>query len=206
MVVNLLIMCSLVISLLPIFAEPVQAAEDGPDQLVEVTDVKHVDFTITRDNGVDAIKSAAVNAEGSGQEKSNYIIQLMDQPVTLYEGEIAGLKATSPRVTGAQSLDMTSQDVQAYSAYLATARQNFVRKVEQTLGRSVNVPYEYYATLNGLPIELTAQEAVKIAGLPNVRFIEEEQISYPQTFAGPQWISACRSNMEWTCGHSRHAG
>ena len=65
-----------------------------------------------------------------------------------------------------------------------------ISSMNSAVGRDVTVNYEYYAALNGLAVELTAQEVLVVADLPNVSFIEPDQEFELQTNAGPQWINA----------------
>ena len=191
--VNVVLAAMLVVSLLPIFTQPVAARElsdDSQPQFEPVTDVTISGALVDKGNLSSEIKAAAANAGADNQSVSTYIVQLMDQPVALYQGGTNDLRATSPRMTGATKLDMNSSDVRAYASHLAEGRANFLGKVEETLGRDINVLYEYYAALNGVAIDLTLAEVAKVAALPNVRFIEPDREHELHTFAGPEWMGA----------------
>ena len=136
------------------------------------------------------LKSLAASGEAQDDERSIYIIRLDAPPVASYEGGIAGLKATSPRATGARKLDINSPASVAYADYLERGRQNFISAMNRALGRRADVAYEYYAALNGLAVELTLQEALVVAGLPNVSFVEPDKEFELHTNAGPAWIGA----------------
>ena len=62
--------------------------------------------------------------------------------------------------------------------------------MEQTLGHSVEVVYQYMAALNGLAVRMTTQDAKRVSMLPGVVFVQKETIEQPDTDAGPAWIGA----------------
>jgi len=176
----LLVTAAMVLSLLPVSSQPLYA-EDGPTaytaaDLNAATDAAPADVSVQRASRANV---RALKASDSDGGTSTYIIQLVEQPVALYEGGIDGLRPTSPQVTGADGLDMTDSDVQAYASHLQVSREQFILKMGEILGRGVDVSYEYFATLNGMAVTLTAEEAVTVApnglmptqsGMASVRF------------------------------------
>ena len=156
---------------------------------VGVTDVKAAG-TLSRGQSTlpDGFKAMAAADEDG--ERSIYIIRLEAPPVAQYEGGIADLRPTSPRVTGEAKLDMNSPESIAYAEFLERGRENFINAMNEAVGREVTVTYEYYATLNGLAVELTPQEVLIVANLPNVAFIQPDEVFELQTNAGPEWINA----------------
>jgi uncharacterized repeat protein (TIGR01451 family) len=161
---------------------------EGPTP-VGVTDVEPAG-TLSRGSSTlpDGFKAMAAAEDSS--ERSVYIIRLQAPSVAQYEGGIADLKPTSPRATGEAKLDMSSPESVAYAEFLERGRENFINAMNNALGREVTVTYQYYATLNGLAVELTAQEVLVVADLPNVAFIQPDELFELQTNAGPEWINA----------------
>ncbi len=134
----------------------------------------------------------AVNASDQeiSSEPAIYMIRLADPPLVAYTGGIAGLKATSPQVTGARKLNVNSPDAQAYSRYLADKRAQAITAMQQALKRSITTIYEYYTTNNGLAVKLTPAEAEIVAKLPGVIFVQRDYKQELQTDVGPTWIGA----------------
>ncbi len=173
------------------------ASAQGPEpekESPELTPVGETDITThaSTPRGMSKIASGykAMAASGDDDERSIYIIRLQAPSVAQYEGGIPGLKATSPRATGEAKLDMSSPESVAYTEFLDRSRENFINAMNRAVGRGVTVNYEYYAALNGLAVELTAQEVLIVADLPNVSFIEPDQEFELETNAGPEWINA----------------
>lgn len=119
-----------------------------------------------------------------------YIVVLKDTPLASYRGGIPGLAATNPAARGETKLDAQSADSLAYMDYLAGRRADVIAQANTSLGRSLDIRYEYKASLNGFAAEMTPEEAAVVAQLPNVLLVEREQIYELHTDAGPAWIGA----------------
>lgn len=149
----------------------------------------------SRDRSVDATFEEATAVQiGSGivvepkgvTGSAVYIVQLADAPLATYRGNIGGLQATSPRVTGANKLDPNSAASQAYMAYLGEKRAEAIEAAGAAIERPLTIAFEYKATLNGYAAEMTSAEAHAIAKLPGVVRVEREKIFELQTDARPR--------------------
>lgn len=119
-----------------------------------------------------------------------YLVRLADTPLSSYRGGVSGLAPTSPAVTGERGLNINSPAAIAYIHYLAGKRAEFLKAAQQTLGRQLEVTYEYYAANNGLAVTLTPEEAAIIAALPGVIFVQRDFERELHTDNGPAWIGA----------------
>jgi len=126
----------------------------------------------------------------SSEGLATYIIRLSDPSLAAYRGGIAGLEPTSPRVTGAQKLDVNSPVSQSYLAYLAQQREAFLQQASEKIGRPLTADRVFDVVYNGLTLQLTAEEAAIIASLPMVRKVRQDYMKYPLTDHGPRWIGA----------------
>lgn len=97
-----------------------------------------------------------------------WIVRFEDPSLARYAGEISGLPATSPAVTGTGELDVNSPSSVAYLDHLDGVHNEFVTSMEGTLDRSVTVPFQYQNVLNAMAVEVSAAEAAQLAGLPGV--------------------------------------
>jgi M6 family metalloprotease-like protein len=130
-----------------------------------------------------------VNETGAPGE-AIYIVLHQAPPVVRYAGEVPGLAATSPSVTGESRLDVSSPAARAYLTYLATTRAVLHAAIENATGRTVPMAYEYDVVLNGFAVRLTAPEAALVADLPGVARVERDSNRYLLTDNGPDWIGA----------------
>ncbi|HHB90148.1 MAG TPA: DUF11 domain-containing protein [Anaerolineae bacterium] len=126
----------------------------------------------------------------NAEELATYIIRLKNPSLAAYRGGIPGLAPTSPRVTGAAKLDVNSPASQAYLDFLAQQRKVFLQEASELIGRELNADRVFDVVYNGLTLQLTAQEAAKIATLPMVRKVQRDYMKYPLTDRGPEWIGA----------------
>ena len=123
-------------------------------------------------------------------EPAMYIVLLEGASLSSYQGGIPGLEATNPAVHGETKLDAKSPASLTYLDYLAGQHAQFIDRMEQALGHSVDVLYRYDAVLNGLAVRLSAREAKVVTGLPGVLRVERDFMRQLDTDAGPVWIGA----------------
>lgn len=143
----------------------------------------------------DSVKSVGPGKEGAKAsvtegDPSIYIVQFKDPAVAVYSGGINGLKATSPKATGARFLNVNTPESKNYAQYLAGNQASFEAQCEQAFGRDVAVTHTYKHALNAMAMELTAEEAKEMANMPDVKSVTRERQEVPLTDAGPKWIGA----------------
>ncbi len=135
------------------------------------------------------------NAEVIGETKGAtepaiYIVTLSDAPLANYKGDIAGLEATNPSTRGENKLDAESSDSLSYISYLDEQRAEAITDINKSLGRELEIFYEYVAAMNGFAAEMTPAEAAKVATYPNVLSVQKDWESNLHTDAGPAWMGA----------------
>lgn len=135
-----------------------------------------------------AARTVHAESDPSGTQPALYIIQLIDAPLATYRGEVANFSATSPKVTGARKLAVTSTASTSYRAYLAQQRDQFRRAAEAQLGHAMAVIYTYDVAFHGLAVKLTPQEAAKLVNLAGVATIQRSQWRYAQTDLSPAFL------------------
>ncbi|MFA7442003.1 MAG: S8 family serine peptidase [Lysobacteraceae bacterium] len=135
-------------------------------------------------------------AEG-GTAAGHYIVTFEEPPLASFRGFAghadparAALKATSPLVTGAARLDVSTTESLAYRDFLGQRRAVHLDAIARHLGRKVAAELTLDVVNNAVLLSLDADEAARLADLPGVLRVEPEFIARPQTDAGPQWIGA----------------
>ncbi len=125
-----------------------------------------------------------------------YIVQLNDAPVAIYRGGVEGLAATSPqyltqRTPGAsRKLDTKSASSIAYVAYLKQQQDKFLNAARATVGRSLAKGREFQYAINGFTVDMTQEDAVRMAGMAGVKRIERSLDHPLHTDTGPTFIGA----------------
>lgn len=102
--------------------------------------------------------------------------------IVLFEG------ASLSRAKG--GVGINSIEGQNYLNSLAVNRQSVLSKAENLLGRSIEVRYIYDVVLNGVSVELSAQEAKNLESMPGIRKVLKDRDYTLDTDAGPKWIGA----------------
>ena len=144
------------------------------------------------DSGICAAASAQPDQTG----RATYLIALSDAPLAARAAaRMQGLGMTAPEEKRAVRRAMLSADSDAYLHELDSARANFVGRAAQHIGRPLTPRDVYRYASNGLALELSAEEAQRIAALPGVTAVRRERVLHLHTDAGPQWIGA---NQLWT--------
>ncbi|HEY5643966.1 MAG TPA: S8 family serine peptidase [Woeseiaceae bacterium] len=123
-------------------------------------------------------------------DKSVYIVRLSDPAMAAYDGGIAGLAATSNRMTGKRRLDVNTDASKAYQQHLRAAQDRFVADCEAALGHGIDVRRQYKNVFNGVAMVLSDAEAKQIAAVPGVLSIEKERFQVLNTDDGPVHIGA----------------
>ena len=111
-----------------------------------------------------------------------YVVQLSDKPVASYVGGVAGMKATQP--AGGRRLNLSSPEVQQYSAYLQGKQASVAALVA-----GAPLLHRYSLVLNGFTALLTDAEVRALRASAGVATITPDQprhllTSYTPTFLG----------------------
>ncbi|GIU15991.1 S8 family serine peptidase [Shewanella sp. MBTL60-007] len=130
-----------------------------------------------------------------------YIIQLMDAPIALYQGERPEFAATSPRSQQPSmrsserfgTLDVKSQAVKSYRNFLTETQDLTASKIRAVAPRA-EIKRRFNVALNGMTMTLSQQEAAKVAELAGVKAVTRAKEYKLFTDVGPKHIGA---DMVW---------
>ncbi|VAW35855.1 hypothetical protein MNBD_GAMMA01-1415, partial [hydrothermal vent metagenome] len=131
-------------------------------------------------------------AIAENQNKEIYIVKFQQQGLVHYTGGIAGLKATSPAITGTKKPNLTSVDSKAYLGYLKQQQQQYKALIAQRLNRDIGKTLDYYYTNLGMAVYFTASEAGNIKSIDGVMSVTKDVVYQLATDAGPTFIGAAK--------------
>ena len=174
-------------------AQPAESAIQDDPTPEKDSDSAPANAAVVDEDAVGALPAlgTGIVSEPKGATGSEiYLIRLSDAPLASYRGGIPGLEATHPGTRGQSKLDANSADAIAYRDYLLDKQSQLVAAMEQVLGRSVDVAYQYYAANNGIAVSLTPDEARAVSRLPGVVFVQRNLERELHTDNGPTWIGA----------------
>ncbi|WP_338056262.1 S8 family serine peptidase [Shewanella pneumatophori] len=120
-----------------------------------------------------------------------YFVRLIESPVALYQGGIEGFKATSLEKAPGKNgkLDVTSSDVKSYRSFLSTQQDSLIQKANAVLGE-LDVKQRTTLAYNGLVVEMTQAQALKLSKVAGIANIQREILRKPMTDSGPAIIKA----------------
>ncbi|QDP02338.1 S8 family serine peptidase [Thalassotalea sp. PS06] len=125
--------------------------------------------------------------------KRKYIVQLTDEPLATYHGDVSGLRATAaPKNRSLMAkgrVNVNSSAAVSYKNYLHEQQDQFISRVK---GKGANVKVEQRYTLanNAMLVEMTQQDAILMAQQSGVKRITPNRIFELQTDRGPEFIGA----------------
>ena len=126
-------------------------------------------------SGAGLEQQAATREERPGR----YIIVYREAPLASYDGKVPGLPAppslaatSRHRTTGSDRIDVKSAQARAYVAHLQKRQKLHENTIAGTLGHRLNVHRRMQHALNAEIVDLTVDEAARVAKLPDVALVE----------------------------------
>jgi hypothetical protein len=143
--------------------------------------------------------SPAVADEGNGNGKYKYsgeysdgvyIIRMVDDPVVAYDGSIPGYRATKP--AAGQKINPRDAKVVKYVNRLISSHNNALNRA----GGGEKF-YDYTYTFNGFAAKLTGAQAAKLASLPDVISITQDEMMHLDTDHTPGFLELSGQGGLW---------
>jgi subtilisin family serine protease len=116
------------------------------------------------------------------------VVKLDYDAAARYQGDVKGLAATSPKVTG-RALDGRSAAEQAYEAYTTSMESTFVAALHQAVP-AARVGVSLRQVYGGVAVSLPANQVAKLLSLPGVAAVQPDALEHPLTDASPGFIGA----------------
>ena len=132
-----------------------------------------------------------VNGGEQVEESPNgvYIVQMINDPVVAYQGDIPGLKATKPNK--GEKINPNSADVVKYAAFLIAKHDEALSKAG---GKKL---YDYVYSYNGFAAQLNLQQANKLASLDGVLLVSPDELQTMDTSSTPSFLGLDAQGGLW---------
>jgi uncharacterized repeat protein (TIGR01451 family) len=153
-------------------AQPVQAALGPERDEYTSSKVPPMDDALRTDDG-----------------RVRVIVQLAEPPLALYDGRLAGFKATSPAVTGERKLDLKSASARAYRVYLAKRQATLFDALTKS-ALDVTLLGKYDVVFNGVAMAVAPDAIDEIAKTPGVKRVYPDRMYYSTMDASLPLIEA----------------
>src|SRR5688500_1166305 len=132
--------------------------------------------------------------KGGGQVEASpngvYIVQMINDPVVAYKGEIRGLRATKPNP--GQKIDPNNGDVVKYVAYLNGKHNEALSKV------GGNKLYDYVYSFNGFAAKMSLEQAQKLLSVDGVLVVNPDQLHTVDTSSTPTFLGLDAPGGLWS--------
>lgn len=124
-----------------------------------------------------------------------YIVRLLNEPIATYKGTIAGLQATK---TGAKSIKLfkgskavgaSQAAVDAYQSYLLGKQDELVQNAAKK-GITLDIRQQFTTAINAVTVQLTQAEALKLARMSEVAYVQRSKQYELHTDVGPEHIGS----------------
>lgn len=117
------------------------------------------------------------------------LVKLQEASLASYQGGIAGLQPTSPRVTGAARLDPTSAPAREYRAFLGRRFQELEDGVRRAAPRA-RVTHRLPLVFGGVSLVVPEAEVEAVRRLPGIAAVYRDELRALDTARTPQFIGA----------------
>lgn len=138
----------------------------------------------------------------SGSKLTPVIVKFDYDSVASYAGGVAGLRATSPSVTGT-ALTAARARVDAYSRYVANRESQIVGSIRAHIP-NVRIGASFRMAYGGVAMQVPANRIADLLRVPGVVAVQRDKLEQPQTDTTPHFLGA---DQVWpTLGGQTHAG
>ena len=137
-----------------------------------------------------AIAAPRGAAEARKFTSDAYIVQLADKPVASYDGGIKGLAATKPR--RGEKIDPFSPAVVSYLSFLQSRQEAALGAVG-----GARKLYSFGFTFNGFAADLTPAQAQKLASMPGVLSVTQNEMHELVTATTPAFLGLTTPGGLW---------
>src|SRR5690349_1564810 len=119
---------------------------------------------------------------GHVEESPNgiYIVQLINDPVVAYQGDVPGYRATKPE--RGQKIDPNNRDVVKYAGYLKGKHDEALRR---SGGTKV---YDYVYSFNGFAARMSVDQANKLLSADGVLIVNPDTLNTVDTSSTPGFL------------------
>ena len=138
----------------------------------------------------------------TGTELTSVIVKFDYDAVASYAGGVAGLRATSPRVTG-RAIKSKAPAVSAYLRYVVSRESQIVSSIRSRIP-SVRIGSSFRYAYGGVAMRVPANRIAELLAVPGVVAVQKDKLAQPQTDTTPGFLGA---DQVWpTLGGQNHAG
>lgn len=138
----------------------------------------------------------------TGTQLTSVIVKFDYDAVASYAGGVAGLRPTSPSVTG-RAIKSKAPAVSAYLRYVVNRESQIVSSIRSTIP-SVRIGSSFRYAYGGVAMQVPANRIADLLTVRGVVAVQKDKLAQPQTDTTPHFLGA---DQVWpTLGGQNHAG
>lgn len=123
--------------------------------------------------------------------KQTYIVQLDNEPLATYSGDIQGFAATKApnnrSMIAKGRVSINTHNAKAYQSFLQEKQVNFISRARQA-GANAEIKRQLTIANNAIVVEMTESDAARMATQSGVKHISLERVMQLNTDRGPSFI------------------
>jgi subtilisin family serine protease len=147
------------------------------------------DFTATPLEPLSVHALPGVKVLSADEPMASVIVKFESDSVAAYRGDIPGLAATNPQVTGATRLDFESEAARAYERHLINKEQEFEANFRQSIPNA-RITHRFRKVVGGVAMTVPRQYVKDLSLLPGVQAVYEDVAVPLSTDRSPAFIGA----------------
>jgi hypothetical protein len=167
-------------------------AGDRPETVNTAAVVLPPAGAVADENGGDGQASPPTSASDPRGGRNTFIVVFKEPALATYQGTVPGIGAPEREFSlqGKSRLDVDGTQSQGYVDYLQTQQAQMETRMSTMMGRDVDARLTMQHAINAMVVDLSANEAQAVRGMPEVRFVEEYREYALDTDTGPALIGA----------------
>jgi subtilisin family serine protease len=131
----------------------------------------------------------AARSAAPAPKRVGVIVKLKDASLATYKGDVPGLAATSPVVTGAEKIDTQSANSKQYLGYLSAQQDAFVASAQQAIP-SASSTQRLNVVVNAVAMQVPSDQVSTLRALPGVAAVYPDVLVHADTDRSPAFIGA----------------
>jgi subtilisin family serine protease len=112
----------------------------------------------------------------SGSAMTPVMVKLDYDALSSYTGDVPGLAATSPQITG-HKIDPASPEARAYSGHIGSVEGSFVAALRKSVPAAV-VARAYHTVYGGLALRVPADRVASLLALPGAIAVQQDTLQH----------------------------
>jgi uncharacterized repeat protein (TIGR01451 family) len=145
-------------------------------------------LAVAKDNAAQPQLQAARGA-GTAAKRVGVIVKLKGDSLATYKGDVPGLAATSPVVTGAEKIDTQSASSKQYLGYLDAQQDALVASAQQAIP-SASATQRLDVVVNAVAMQVPSDQIDILRALPGVAAVYPDELLHLDTDRSPAFIGA----------------